>query len=223
MPAPRLLYYITDRAQFSGDEPARRRALLGKITEAAKAGVDYIQLREKDLRTTDLEALAHEAVAAVRSSAQHQGGNGANRTRILINSRTDVALAVEADGVHLRDGDLSPNEVREMVKLSSRQSVPGFLTAVSCHSVREVQIAESAGANFVVFAPVFEKRNSAAAPSGPDELAKACRANIPVFALGGITAANAGACFRAGASGVAGIRLFQDNKIEDIVRTLRAL
>ena len=63
-----LLYYITDRTQFPGDESARRRALLAKIADAARSGVDYIQLREKDLSTRDLEALAREAVVAVREN-----------------------------------------------------------------------------------------------------------------------------------------------------------
>src|ERR1039458_9381674 len=88
-----LLYYITDRSQFRCDECARRRDLLGKIAEAARAGVDYIQLREKDLRTRELEMLAREVVAIVRENS--------SLTRLLINSRTDVALAAGADGVHL--------------------------------------------------------------------------------------------------------------------------
>jgi thiamine-phosphate pyrophosphorylase len=64
-----LLYYITDRSQFRGDERARRRAILGKIAEAARAGVDYIQLREKDLSTRELEMLAREVVAIVRENS----------------------------------------------------------------------------------------------------------------------------------------------------------
>ena len=109
MPARCLLYYITDRTAFPGDEPTRRRRLLEKIAEAARAGVDYIQLREKDLPTRDLESLAREAVRII---AELRTENRELRTALLINSRTDVALAVRADGVHLRCDDISPQEVR---------------------------------------------------------------------------------------------------------------
>ena len=109
MPARCLLYYITDRTAFAGDEPTRRRRLLEKIREAARAGVDYIQLREKDLPTRDLESIAREAVSVI---ARLRTENRELRTALLINSRIDVALAVQADGVHLRSDDLSPQEVR---------------------------------------------------------------------------------------------------------------
>ena len=106
-----LLYYITDRTQFPGDEHARRRALLAKIAEAAHAGVDYIQLREKDLSTRELEHLARES----RGMIQQVGAeNRELRTRLLINSRSDVALATDADGVHLRSEDVSPLTVRSI-------------------------------------------------------------------------------------------------------------
>src|ERR1700726_4132726 len=106
-----LLYYITDRSQFRGDEHARRHALLAKVAEAARAGVDYIQLREKDLSTRELESLAREVVSIVHESSQLRAENRELRTALLINSRTDVALAVQADGVHLRSNDVRPQEV----------------------------------------------------------------------------------------------------------------
>ena len=106
-----LLYYITDRTQFPGDEHARRRALLAKIAEAARTGVDYIQLREKDLSARELEDLARESVGMIR---QVGAENRALRTRLLINSRTEVALAADADGVHLRSEDVSPLTVRSI-------------------------------------------------------------------------------------------------------------
>src|SRR5438445_11381707 len=101
-----LLYYITDRSAFPGDELSRRRLLLEKIAEASRAGVDYIQLREKDLTARELELLAREAVCIVRELGQP-------RTGFLINSRTDIALATAADGVHLRADDISPQDVRK--------------------------------------------------------------------------------------------------------------
>ena len=218
-----LLYYITDRSQFRGDERARRRALLAKVAEAARARVDYIQLREKDLSARELEMLARDALSAVRNSTPLRTENRELRTRLLINSRTDVALAAGADGVHLRSDDLSPREVRAVVRLSAHRplTTDHFLVAASCHTNEDVIRAESEAADFAVFAPVFEKKDTQ--PAGLAALREACRTKIPVLALGGVTIENAASCFKAGAAGVAGIRLFQENKIEDVVRALRAL
>ena|ERR1700739_587054 len=222
-----LLYYITDRTAFPGDESNRRRRLLEKIHEGAKAGVDYIQLREKDLPTRDLESLAKEAVAILQ---QLRTENEKLRTALLINSRTDVALAVEADGVHLRSEDISPEEVREIwtscgAGTHARELPPRDpLIAVSCHSPSEVAQGAASKATFAVFAPVFEKKDAAVAqPTLLARLAEACSADIPVLALGGVTLANARSCFDAGAAGIAAIRLFQENRIADVVQQLRNL
>ncbi|MGD0792080.1 MAG: thiamine phosphate synthase [Terriglobales bacterium] len=220
-----LLYYITDRSQFRGDESARRRALLAKVTEAARAGVDYIQLREKDLSARELETLAREMVAAVRKN-QLATDHWPLTTRLLINSRTDVALAAGADGVHLRADDVAPHEVRRVLEVSAHRplTTDHFLVAASCHTNEDVIRAESEKADFAVFAPVFGKRGTPGTqPAGLAALREACRAKIRVFALGGVTMENAASCLKAGAAGVAGIRLFQENEIEDVVRALRAL
>jgi thiamine-phosphate pyrophosphorylase len=225
-----LLYYITDRSQFSGgqfsgNETARRRVLLYKISSAARAGVDYIQLREKDLSTKDLEKLAREAVSALQKL---RTSRWQVKTRLLVNSRADVAMACGADGVHLRSDDISPSTVRSIWAVANaRGSEPEArkpVIAVSCHTAAEVERAAAEGADFAVFAPVFEKYDC------PDRLAaglaalhEACNAKIPVLALGGVTWQNAGSCFEAGAAGVAGIRLFQKHKIREVVRVLRAL
>jgi thiamine-phosphate pyrophosphorylase len=220
-----LLYFITDRSQFGGDECARYRALLDKVAEAARAGVNYIQLREKDLNTREVEKFARDVVA-VLDSTRPRTGTREQRTQILVNSRTDIALAAGADGVHLRGDDIAISEVRQIseVNLQLRPSANHFLVAKSCHSAAEVQRAESERADFIVFAPVFEKNNSTGTrPAGIAALREACRAKIPVLALGGVTLENAASCLDAGAAGIAGIRLFQDNKIEDVVGALRAL
>src|SRR6202521_3931490 len=210
-----LLYYITDRFQFRGDEKARRDALLAKVAEAALAGVDYIQLREKDLSARELETVAREVVAAVRENSPS--------TRLLINSRTDVALAAGADGVHLRADDVKPHEVRQVLDVSAYRppATDHFLVAASCHTASDVFRAESEAADFAVFAPVFEKKDTQA--TGIAALREACRAKIPVLALGGVNLDNAASCLSAGAAGIAGIRLFQEHKIDDVVHTLRAL
>jgi thiamine-phosphate pyrophosphorylase len=218
-----LLYYITDRKQFPGDETARHRALLDKITEAAGAGVDYIQLREKDLGARDLQSLAKDAIRAIR---EQRIANGELRAALLINSRTDVALSAGADGVHLPSDDILPSEVRR-IWASCDVGGPACehpCIAVSCHRRDEVDRAQSQSPNFAVFAPVFEKHDApGASPAGLVALQQACEAKIPVLALGGVSLKNAAACLRAGAAGIAAIRLFQENKIEDVVRALRAL
>lgn len=219
-----LLYYITDRTQLPGDESARRRALLAKISEAASAGVDYIQVREKDLSTRELEQLAAKIVRVLRS-VPPRTENREPRTRLLINSRTDIALAVGADGVHLRGEDISPAEVRSIVKTvtNHQPQTTGFQIAVSCHSSEDVARAANDQAGLAVFAPVFEKRDRPESqPAGLAALREACKTNIPVLALGGVTLENAFACLDAGTAGIAGIRLFQENRVEEVVARLRA-
>lgn len=222
-----LLYYITDRSALPGDELARRSRLLEKISEAASAGVDYIQLREKDLPARELESLGRQAVALI---AQRRSENREVRTRLLINSRTDVALAVGADGVHLRSDDVSPEEVRTIWRKSGAGSHPrerslaSAVVAVSCHLPAEIGRAASNGASFAVFAPVFEKKDAPGAePAGVALLKQACQQKMPVLALGGIALANARSCLEAGAAGIAAIRLFQENDIAEVVRHLLAL
>ncbi len=238
-----LLYYITDRRGFKGTEAQQRLALLDRIAAAARAGVDYIQLREKDLTARHLESLAREAVRAVRENSKGTG--------ILINGRADVAISVAADGVHLPSGELPAAEIRALwAQSSKREPVIG----VSAHSVSDVSYAEAHGANFVVLAPIFQKvipEDVTQQDVTPENAAKnvtavegiglaafgvACttsarpenteapqQRSFPVFALGGVTVANAWQCIRAGAAGVAGIRLFQQGDIRETVRALRQL
>ena len=204
-----LLYYITDRTQFPGTES--REQLLNKIAEAARGGVDFVQLREKDLSAREFESLACEAMARIREAG--------SRSRLLINSRTDVALAAGADGVHLRADDISPENVRKIWREASGHGNP--VIAVSCHCDAEVEAAEESDVDFVVFGPVFEKNlGSKTKNVGLDILHRVCRHKIPVFALGGITLENARLCAEAGAEGIAGIRLFQENDIGEIVAKL---
>jgi thiamine-phosphate pyrophosphorylase len=222
-----VLYYITDRTAFPGDERARRVRLLDKIAEAASEHINYIQLREKDLSTRDLEALAREATQLIGEKRKLTTDNWPRATALLINSRADVALATAANGVHLRSNDISPQEVRTAwnrscgAGISAREiSQRNPLIAVSCHSPQEVTQAATSHATFAVFAPIFEKKD--AQPTGLEVLTQACRAPIPVLALGGITLQNAQSCLQAGAAGIAAIRLFQENDIATIVRQLRS-
>ena len=206
-----LLYYITDRHLFPGNAPEQERQLLAKIAECASAGVDLVQLREKDLSTRRLEELAHKALAAL----------GGSRTRLLINSRTDIALACGAHGVHLPANDIPASEVRALIT-----SIGVPVIGVSAHSVADVASAEAHGADFAVFAPVFEKSGTANR-AGLELLRQACHRTetaqppMPVLALGGVTLQNARQCLEAGAAGIAGIRLFQQNDVHAIVKKLR--
>jgi thiamine-phosphate pyrophosphorylase len=178
--------HITNRKLVGGVE-----GLLKSIARNDAAGVDLIQIREKDLSTRELCALVQRAVAICRHA------------RVIVNSRLDVALACGAHGVHLPGDAPLPGVWRKITP-------PGFLIGVSCHTVEDLRMAE--GADYAFFSPIFRplSKDDARAPLGLDALRKACTAvALPVYALGGITEENAGDCIAAGAAGVAGITLFQ--------------
>jgi thiamine-phosphate pyrophosphorylase len=174
--------------------------------------VDFIQLREKDLPAGELEAIARDAVRVVRDSG--------TRTRLLINSRTDVAIASLADGVHLRSEDISPEEVRSVYRSSHQlQPLSDPVIGVSCHNDEEVKRAANAAASFAVFGPVFAKQGTR--PAGLEELSRVCSYGIPLLALGGVTLGNFQDCLSVGAAGIAGIRLFQESDLGHTVPNLR--
>jgi thiamine-phosphate pyrophosphorylase len=179
-----LRYYITDRQSCGGN-------VLPFVAAAVADGVDYIQVREKDLPTRALVELVRQAVRLTERT----------QTKVLVNERADVAIAAGAHGVHLPGDSPPPAAYKPLFE--------GKSVAVSCHSAAEVQKAAAEGADFVVFGPVFESPGKGGSV-GLEALAEACRAtSIPVLALGGITLTNKESCMRAGAAGIAGIRLFQ--------------
>ena len=212
-----LLYYITDRTQFPGPAAQQRERLLSTAVAAARAGVDLIQLREKDLSARELETLTHELMRELQSFPQ---------TRLLVNSRADVAIAAGAHGVHLPANDISVSEARVVF---SKAGVDRPIIAVSCHTTAEIEKSESHGTDFAILGPIFEKEGKRIPAAGLAVLREACNrpaaaaARMPVLALGGVTLENASACLACGAAGVAGIRLFQRDDIGDTVKRLREL
>ncbi len=185
-----LRYCITDRHAAGGEI-----ALLAHVERAAAQGVDWIQVREKDLCARDFCVLVRRIVAL---AAPHG-------TRVLVNSRADVALAAAAHGVHLSGDSVAPSAIRAVVPA-------GFLIGVSTHSTEELRRAESEGADFAVFSPIFPVVSKAGyGPAlGIEGLHEAVgQVSMPVLALGGVTRENADACVAAGAAGVAGISMFQ--------------
>jgi|SRR6185312_10014549 len=185
-----LRYYITDRRSAGGTA-----ALLLWIERALRAGVEMIQIREKDLPARELFALTRQVLEL---AAPFQ-------TRVLVNSRTDIALAAGAHGAHLPGGSIAPKILRTILP-------PGFLIGISAHSSAGIHAAEREDADFAVLSPVFPPRSKVSfqTPLGLDGLREAVRVTtIPVFALGGVTQENAPLCIGAGAAGIAGISIFQ--------------
>jgi thiamine-phosphate pyrophosphorylase len=217
-----LLCYVTDRRSLPITESGEAlETLLLKIEAASAAGVDWIQIREKDLSGREYTLLTRKAL---RRATKWQTSNSA-ATRILVNDRLDVALAERASGVHLAENGLPLPEAK---RLANAQT-PGqdFLVGVSCHSLEAAKSAADGGASYLFFGPVFATPSKAAfgAPQGLERLGAVCRAvSIPVLAIGGITPENASDCLGASASGIAAIRLFQDaSDMSSLVRSLRKL
>jgi thiamine-phosphate pyrophosphorylase len=218
-----FLYYITDRKQLSAEPEKSIHLLLERIRMAAECGVDAIQLREKDLTAKALIELGLQAVEVVNKVNAMSASK--SRTRILINSRVDVALACGCDGVHLRSDDISAADARAVLMGAG---IKQPFIGVSCHSLPEAERASGNGADLAVFGPIFGKVGSDQV-AGMEALSAAAHSGarsksaMRILALGGITLANAAACLDAGAAGIAGIRLFQIGNMRETVSRLRDL
>ena len=206
-----LLYLITDRQELGRIRPATQidsglDSLLEFIDSAVDAGVDLIQIRERDLPACSLYRLTESALRAASGTA----------TRILVNDRADIAAALGA-GVHLTTRSIDTHTVRRVFGQD-------LLIGVSTHNSAELAAAQQGGADFVVFGPVFETRSKLqyGAPVGVENLRMAVKhARIPVLGLGGIAVSNAKEIFESGAAGIAGISLFIESR--DLTRSVREL
>jgi thiamine-phosphate pyrophosphorylase len=201
-----IVCYVTDRKTL--DPAASIARLREAIRMAFTAGADWVQIREKDLPGHELLALARDAVASAQG-------------RVIVNDRLDIALAAGAGGVHL---GRQSSPAREVVAWCRRGNAPAdFVIGVSCHSLEEAREAESDGANYIFFGPVFEtpSKRGFGKPQSIANLAEVCGAvQIPVIAIGGVNAENAAECIQFAAAGIAAIRLFQEASNPDAIRKI---
>lgn len=197
------LHYITDRRQIPSEK------LETRIAQAISAGVEWVQIREKDLSALRLLALAEPAARNTRREG---------KTQIIVNDRMDVALAANAHGVHLGIHSMPAVVVKRMAPRD-------FKIGVSCHSLADAKTAEEAGADYLLLGPIFSTPSKLqyGPPLGLATLRDVTsQVSIPVFALGGITFDRAADCRENGAAGIAGIRIFQDCvSLEELVRDFR--
>jgi thiamine-phosphate pyrophosphorylase len=201
-----LRYAITSRALYPGEERERQAALVCEAARWANEDIDFIQLREKDLPPAEIATLAREILRVIALAA--------SATKLLISSQPSIAMATGAHGVHLTTApdELAPDQVRNLYAFANL-SAP--IITVSCHTLEEVERAHKSEVDAILFAPVFEKMISGqiiTPGQGLDKLRAACTiaAPVPMYALGGVTLQNADSCLDAGASGIAGIRLFHN-------------
>lgn len=186
---------VTDRGRASG------RALVDQVRAAAAAGVDLVQLREKDLAGAPLLELARAVVGAVSGTS----------ARVLVNGRPDVAVLSGAHGVELPAQGLPIADVR--------RAFGSLLLGASCHDVEGARAAAAAGASLILFGPVFATPGKEARAQGLEALRAVARAvDVPVLAIGGVDADSAARVLAAGAAGVAAIRPF----LEDAGEAVRA-
>lgn len=209
-----ILYLITRGASTEATTPdaVEFDNILQQVSAAVDAGINLIQIREKQLTARTLFELTERAVAVTRGTT----------TRILVNDRADIAAGAGASGVHLTTQSIETAIVRKTFG-------PDFIIGTSTHTPSEATAAREQGADFAVFGPVYETSSKLqyGAPLGLKKLAATARMlkGFPLLALGGISIDNARQCFAAGAAGVAGITLFSGpddlKRVTASIRTLR--
>jgi thiamine-phosphate pyrophosphorylase len=172
------------------DRTAVRGPLVEAVAAAVAGGVDWVQVREKDLEDAALLALCDELAEAARRARP--------AVRVLVSRRCDVALAAALDGVQLGAGALPPPAARRLLGA-------GALVGASTHAPGELDAASLAAVSHLQLAPIFAPLSKPASrpPAGLAALREAAAgAAVPVLAQGGVDGSNAADCIRAGAAGV---------------------
>jgi thiamine-phosphate pyrophosphorylase len=201
---------VTDRRRHHGDDGMRDDVVVATASRAARAGVDMVQIREREIDDRQLFGLVRRVAESVR-------GTGA---RLLVNERVDVALAAGADGVHLPAAAISPPAVRRIVPNT-------FLIGGSVHSEPEAAAVEAGGGcDYLLFGTVFptDSKPEGHVVAGVAALQRVCaRVRLPVLAIGGIAEGRVSEVARAGAAGLAAIGLFAElGDLDEVVRRVRA-
>jgi len=191
-----LIYLITDGETTAENFTEKKRKILKLIETAVETKISLIQIREKQLPARLVFEIVSEAVKLTRDTP----------TKILINDRADIALAANADGVHLTSRSVSAEIIRRNVPKD-------FIIGVSAHSIGEAETAKRQAANFVVFSSIYPSPGKVK-PHGVEKLLAVCEQlkPFPVLALGGVDETNYAETLRAGASGFAAIRFLNDEK-----------
>jgi len=197
-----LIYLITDGEMTAQNFLRRKLQTLELIKIASQNNISLVQIREKKLPARFVFEFASEAAETTRNTG----------TKLLVNDRADIALAANADGVHLTARSLSANTIR-------RAFPENFIIGVSAHTIEEAENAKKQRANFVTFSPIFSTPNKGE-PRAVENLREVCEKlkPFPVVALGGINAGNFSEVLDAGASGFAAIRFL--NNAENIRKLL---
>lgn len=179
-----MIYFVTDRTLCSKEH------YLKVIDQSCEAGVEAIILREKDLSSEELLALAVEVKIIV------EGTN----TKLIVNSNIEVAKAIKADGVHL-----SYKDFMDYKGFMKHKDIHYGVIGVSVHSAEEGIIAYENGADYIMYGHVFESICKKGVPSrGVEDLTKLkCAVNIPIVAIGGISSRNFKKALNAGADKIA--------------------
>jgi thiamine-phosphate pyrophosphorylase len=202
-----ILYFVTDRSRVPGRSTAE---LLVRIRIAVRAGIDVVQIRERDLSDRALADLVRGAVALTRNAPVH----------VMVNDRFDVAVACGADGVHLRGDSVGADRIRGVAP-------PGFLIGRSVHSRAEADaVVRSGGCDYLMFGTVYPSAGKPAGHpvAGEAALAEVCRAvSLPVIAIGGIDEPHSAAIAAAGAAGIAAIGAFTSDDESALTARVRAM
>jgi thiamine-phosphate pyrophosphorylase len=205
-----IVYLITDGEITGQDFTKKSRQTLDLIRIAVKSGVSLVQIREKKITPREVFDLTYRAVEITRGT----------ETRLLVNDRFDIALAANADGVHLSSKSIPAKHVRQ-------NSPPGFLIGVSTHNSAEIEVIKKY-ADFVTFSPIFAtaSKNGHGRPQGILKLNEVCEKHspFPIVALGGIDEANYFDTIEAGACGIAAIRLLNNvERLSEITNRIKTL